>query len=232
MTGNPSEHIVIAIDGPAGAGKSTAAKRLAHMLDFQYVDSGAMYRAAGWVAHVQHVALDDQTAVAALLDRVSIELTFAHGQTEVQVDGCDITSQLRGEVVGKAASAVAILPAVRDVITKKLRDLGAQAALVMEGRDIGTVVFPDATCKFYLEASLDTRAQRRLQEMQQAGQSITLEQIRQAIAARDAQDQSRAEAPLSRASDAHVIDTTDLTVDDVVKIMLSGVRKQTLQRNA
>jgi cytidylate kinase len=202
------------------------------MLDCQYVDSGAMYRAAGWVAHAQHVAFGDQTAVAALLDRVSIELTFAHGQTEVRVDGCNITSQLRGEVVGKAASAIAMLPAVRDAITKKLRDLGAQTALVMEGRDIGTVVFPDATCKFYLEASLETRAQRRLQEMQQAGQSITLEQTRQAIAARDTQDKSRAEAPLSKALDAHVIDTTDLTVDDVVKIMLSGVRKQTLQRNA
>jgi cytidylate kinase len=138
---------------------------------------------------------------------------------------------LRGESVGKAASAVAILPAVRDVITKKLRDLSSPAALVMEGRDIGTVVFPDATCKFYLEASLDTRAQRRFQEMRQAGQSITLGQIRQAIATRDTQDQGRSVAPLNKALDAHVIDTTDLTVDGVVKIMLSGVRKQTLQRN-
>ncbi len=232
MTGNPSEHIVIAIDGPAGSGKSTAAKRLAQMFDCQYVDSGAMYRAAGWVVHAQHVAFDDQGAVAALLDHVSIELTFSDGQTEAWVDGCNITCQLRGESVGKAASAVAILPAVRDVITKKLRDLGSQAALVMEGRDIGTVVFPDATCKFYLEASLDTRAQRRFQEMRQAGQTITLRQIRKAIAARDTQDQGRTVAPLNKALDAHVIDTTDLTVDDVVRIMLSGVHKQTLQRNA
>jgi cytidylate kinase len=231
MTGNPSKHIVIAIDGPAGAGKSTAAKRLAQMLDCRYINSGAMYRAAGWVAHAQHVAFDDEVAVAALLGRVSIEFAFSDGQTEVWVDGCHITSQLRGESVGKAASAVAILPAVRDVITKKLRDLSSPAALVMEGRDIGTVVFPDATCKFYLEASLDTRAQRRFQEMRQAGQSITLGQIRQAIATRDTQDQGRSVAPLNKALDAHVIDTTDLTVDGVVKIMLSGVRKQTLQRN-
>jgi cytidylate kinase len=170
--------------------------------------------------------------MGALLDRTSIELIFSCGRTSVWIDGCHITCQLRGESVGKAASAVALLPVVREAITKKLRSFRGQTDLVMEGRDIGTVVFPDATCKFYLEASLEARAQRRFQELHKAGQQITLTQIRQSIIARDTQDEQRAAAPLSKAPDAAVIDTTDLTVDDVVKIMLSGVRKQTLQRNA
>lgn len=232
MTVNPCKHVVVAIDGPAGAGKSTAAKRLAQRLAYRYIDSGAMYRAAGWVAHRQQVDFDDQTAIGALLERSAIELTFAGGRTRVWIDGRQVTCQLRGESVGKAASAVALLPVVREAITKKLRRFRRQTDLVMEGRDIGTVVFPDATCKFYLEASLEARARRRFQEMREAGQQVTLGQIRQAIRARDTQDERRTAAPLSKAPDAYVIDTTDLTVDDVVEIMLSGFRKQTLQRNA
>ena len=232
MTPSASTHVVIAIDGPSGGGKSTAAKRLALTLGYWYVDSGAMYRAVGWVVHAHTVTFDDHTALGALLDRTSIELTFLDGQSEVWVDGFNITHQLGGEPVGKAASAVAIQPMVRHIITKKLRECHCQADLVMEGRDIGTVVFPDATLKFFLEASQEARAQRRFQEMRQVGQQMTLEQVRQALTARDTQDQTRVMAPLTRASDAHIIDTTDLTVDDVVQIMLSGVREQILQRNA
>ena len=136
------------------------------------------------MAHNQHIDFDDQAAIGALLDRTAIELTFSCGRTNVWIDGCHITGQLRGESVGKAASAVAVLPVVREAITKKLRRFRGQTALVMEGRDIGTVVFPDATCKFYLEASLEARAQRRFQEMRQTGQQVTLAQIRQAIIAK------------------------------------------------
>lgn len=232
MTANASEHIVVAIDGPAGAGKSTAAQRLAQRLDYRYVDSGAMYRAAGWVVHHHQVDFGDHASIGSLIDHASIDLTFSCGQTQVWIDGCQITCQLRGESIGQAASAVAVLPVVRDAITKKLRSFRRQGDLVVEGRDIGTVVFPDATCKFYLEASVAVRARRRFQEMRQAGQQVSLAQIRQAITARDTQDEGRAVAPLCKAQDAHVIDTTDLTVDDVVELMLSGVRKQTLQRNA
>lgn len=231
MTVTSPKHMVVAIDGPAGGGKSTAAQRLAQRLDYRYIDSGAMYRAAGWVVHHQQVDFDDQMSIAALLDRTSIELTFSCGRTRVWIDGVQITCQLRGESIGKAASAVAMVPVVRETITKKLRSFRCQQDLVVEGRDIGTVVFPDATCKFYLEASLEVRAQRRFQEMLQAGQQVSLAQIKQAIMARDRQDENRATAPLSKAPDACVIDTTDLTVDGVVELMLSGVRKQTLQRN-
>jgi cytidylate kinase len=232
MTAPSPSHVVIAIDGPSGAGKSTVAKRLAQVLGYRYVDSGAMYRAVGWVVHNHAGGLYDSPAIVALLARTVIELRFPHGQSEVWVNGHNITAQLRGETIGQAASAVATQPAVRQVITAKLRRLRCQADLVMEGRDIGTVVFPDAPVKFFLDASLEMRARRRFQEMQQAGYGMTLTQVMQAVAARDAQDQARIMAPLTLASEAHRIDTTDLTVDDVVQIMLSGIDAKILQSNA
>jgi cytidylate kinase len=223
MTSNTPSHIVIAIDGPSGAGKSTVAKRLAQLLGFCYVDSGAMYRAVGWAVQAQALSYDDVQGIVALLERITIAVTFCHGQSAVWVQGQNVTDALRGEVVGHAASAVATLPAVRQVITAKLRRLRCQADLVMEGRDIGTAVFPDATLKFFLDAPLAVRGTRRFQEMQQAGQAMSLEQVVQAVAKRDAQDRTRALAPLTIATGALVIDTTHLTVDDVVQAMLSGI---------
>jgi cytidylate kinase len=226
MTATAPSHVVIAIDGPSGAGKSTAAKRLAWVLGYQYVDSGAMYRAVGWVAHASVQTLKDTRAIVTLLGQTSIELTFTQGRSEVWVNGKNITCRLRGEAVGHAASAVAMQSEVRQAITAKLRQLRCQADLVMEGRDIGTVVFPDATVKFFLDASLEIRTRRRFLEMQQAGHGMSLEQVSQAVAARDAQDRERAMAPLISAPEAHIIDTTDLTVDDVVQIMLSEMHRE------
>jgi cytidylate kinase len=226
MTATAPSHVVIAIDGPSGAGKSTAAKRLARVLGYRYVDSGAMYRAVGWVAHASIKTLKDTMAIVTLLGQTSIELTFTQGRSEVWVNGKNITCRLRGEAVGYAASAVAMHSEVRQAITAKLRQLRCQADLVMEGRDIGTVVFPDATVKFFLDASLDIRTRRRFLEMQQAGHEMSLERVSQAVAARDAQDRGRATAPLISAPEAHVIDTTDLTVDDVVQIMLSEMHRE------
>lgn len=218
-------HIVIAIDGPAGAGKSTAARCLARRLGYHYVDSGAMYRAVGWFVRERALSLDDRVALVACLEQTPIDLTFRDGTPEVWVAGQCVTSQLPGEAVARAASAVATMPAVRQVLTAKLRQLGCQAHLVMEGRDIGTVVFPDATVKFFLDASPAVRGQRRLQEMQQAGHTATLGQVVEAMARRDSQDRARAAAPLVKAREAYSIDTTDLTVDDVVRIMLSEIRR-------
>lgn len=222
-------HVVIAIDGPSGAGKSTVAKRLAQRLGYHYVDSGALYRAVGWVVQTHAIPFQDTAAILALLERTTITMTFCDGQSAVLVNGQDITSQLRGEAVGKAASVVATLPAVRQRVTSQLRRLRCQASLVMEGRDIGTVVFPEATAKFFLDASLAVRSQRRWQEMHQVGQTATHDEVTQAVAARDAQDRSRPEAPLVRAAEARVIDTTDLTVDDVVQIMVSEMQLNFLQ---
>ena len=212
------------MDGPSGAGKSTAAQGLARLLGYRYVDSGAMYRAVGWLVRECALPLDDRDAIVACLERTPITLTFCGGTAAVRVAGQDVTSQLRGEAVARAASAVAAIPGVRQVITAQLRQLGCQADLVMEGRDIGTVVFPDATVKFFLEASLTVRGQRRFQEMQQAGYTATLGQIVEAMARRDIQDRERAAAPLVKSPEACIIDTTDLTVDDVVHIMLSEIR--------
>ena len=217
---------VIAIDGPSGAGKSSVARQLAQVLDYYYVDSGALYRAAGWVVQTQ---MPSPGEVTALIERTPIDVRLQDGQSTVWVNGQDITGQLGGEGIGEAASAVAVLPGVREIMTTRLRRLRSQADLVMEGRDIGTVVFPDATVKFFLQASLEKRGQRRWHEMRRAGYAMPLAQVIDAMAARDARDQARAVAPLLCASEAFVIDTTDLAVDDIVQIMVSEVQRNILQ---
>jgi cytidylate kinase len=216
-------HVVIAIDGPSGVGKSTVAKRLAQLLGYYHVDSGALYRAVGWAVLAAAVPAGAPEAVMDVLQRTAIEVKFRHGRSVVWLNGQPLTTQLHGEAVGAAASAVATVPMVRQVITAQLRRLRCQADLVMEGRDIGTVVFPDATVKIFLDASLETRGQRRFYDLQEAGQAVTLEHVTQAVAARDAQDRSRAAAPLLPAADATRIDTTDLTIDDVIQRMLSEI---------
>ena len=165
--------------------------------------------------------LEDPAAIVACLQRTPIELTFPNGTLQVWIAGQCVTSQLRGEAVARAASAVATMPGVRQVITAQLRRIGCEADVVMEGRDIGTVVFPDATVKFFLDASPTVRGQRRLQEMQQDGNTATLGQVVEAMAQRDSQDRARATAPLMQSPDAQTFDTTDLTVDEVVQTMLS-----------
>jgi cytidylate kinase len=229
MTAKRLSHAVIAIDGPSGVGKSTIGKRLAQILEYFYVDSGAMYRAVGWAVMVEGLPLDVPAEIVALLHRTRLEVAFRQGRSEVWVNGRLTGSQLQGEAVGAAASAVARISAVRQVITARLRCLRCQADLVMEGRDIGTVVFPDATVKFFLDASIEKRGQRRFHDLQAIGQVVTLEHVTQAVAARDAQDRSRSMAPLLPAAEAQRIDTTDLTIDEVVQLMLSKIYPQILQ---
>jgi len=223
MTPTPASSVVIAIDGPSGVGKSTVAQRLAQKLGYCHVDSGAMYRAVGWLAHEAAVALDAAADIVALMQRARIEMKCCNGHSAIWVEGQRLTSQLRGEAVGAAASAVATLPAVRHEITGVLRRIGRFESVVMEGRDIGTVVFPDAVAKFFLDASLEERSQRRFRDLQDAGQSVTMAHVVAAVAVRDAQDRSRETAPLVAAADAHVIDTTDLSIDDVVQLMLTEI---------
>ena len=226
-----SSHVVIAIDGPSGVGKSTVAKRLARHLGYHYVDSGALYRAVGWAVMAAAAAVDTPEAVVEVVQHTTLEVTFRDGQSEVRVNGQPLAAQLYGEAVGAAASAVATVPIVRQRITAQLRRLRCQADLVVEGRDIGTVVFPDATVKFFLDASLERRGQRRFRDLQEAGQTVTLEHVTQAVAARDRQDRSRALAPLQPAAEALCLDTTDLPIDDVVQLMLSEIYPQLLQGN-
>ncbi len=235
--------VVIAIDGPSGVGKSTVARRLAERLGYGYVDSGALYRAVGWAAQTAGTPLESGP-LTEWISRVRLDLTFVQPRSgpwhsEVWIDGQCMTPNLQGENVGVAASAVATVPAIRQVITSLLRNARGRegerfvgvvpggvvpGGIVMEGRDIGTVVFPDATVKFFLDASIEARGQRRFQDMQRMGQAVTLSSVIEAVAARDAQDRSRETAPLTSARDAHVIDATDLTIDDVVERMLSKTR--------
>ena len=225
MTEKQCPYVIIAIDGPSGAGKSTAAQGLARRLGYRYVDSGALYRAVGWLVRAHALPLEDQEAIVACLQRTPIKVTFSAGALQVWAAGQCVTSQLRSEAVARTASAVATMPGVRQVITAQLRQLGCEADVVMEGRDIGTVVFPDATIKFFLDASPTVRGQRRLQEMQQDENPATLEQVVAAMAQRDSQDRTRATAPLVQSTEAQTIDTTDLTVDEVVQTMLSEIRR-------
>ncbi len=222
-------HVVVAIDGPSGVGKSTVAKQVAQCLGYLYVDSGAMYRAMGWAVQAAAAPLEQVSALLEVAERTRIELTFRNGQSAVWVDGQEITSYLRGEIVGAAASVVAMIPSVRDVITARLRQTQELSDVVMEGRDIGTVVFPDATAKYFLDASLTVRAQRRFTELEQAGQLVQAEEVLEAVAARDQQDRSRAVAPLIPAQDARVIDTSELSIDEVVQQMLSDIHLNHLQ---
>jgi cytidylate kinase len=211
--------LTIAIDGPSGAGKGTVARALAVKLGYRHVDSGAMYRAVAWKAVRDAVPLDDEPAVAALAERSSIELA----SSTVTIDAIDVTALIRTPAIDRAAAAVARLPRVRAVLVARQRRLGGDGAIVMEGRDIGTVVFPDADVKIYLDASPEERAWRRAHDPAHTGGPSAVAEVATALTARDELDRSRTVSPLYAAADAVVIDTTGRSVDDVVARVLEVV---------
>ena len=204
---------VIAIDGPAGSGKSTVARQLADRLQMGYLDTGAMYRAVAFAALRHDVDPDDEAAVAALARGLELKVSL----DGVIVDGVDATVEIRGPEVTRAVSIVAANPGVRDEMRQRQREWAtAHGGGVIEGRDIGTVVFPDAELKVYLTASPDARARRRAKEVTE----LDYEAVAAAIAERDARDQGREHSPLAAADDAIEVDTTDRTVDEVVDVLL------------
>jgi cytidylate kinase len=214
--------LIIAIDGPSGAGKGTVARAVAAKLGYLHVDSGAMYRAVGWKAVRDGIALDDEAAVARLAEQASIDVAGP-----VTIDGVDITTSIRTPAIDKAAAAVARLPRVRAVLVACQRLLGGSGAIVMEGRDIGTVVFPDADVKIYLDASPEERAWRRAHDPAHTGGPSAVAEVATALTARDEIDRSRSVSPLYAAADAVVIDTTGRSVDDVVARVLDVVNART-----
>lgn len=215
-----SRAICIAIDGPASSGKGTLARRVARALDYQYVDTGAMYRSVGLTALEQGVALDDGPALGALAAGLRFAFAWTLQGLQVLLDGRDVSQAIRAEVVGNAASAVAVQPAVRAALLDLQRGLGADGGVVMDGRDIGTVILPDAELKVYLDASLDERARRRHRELLERGVDVSFTSVRDELAQRDAQDSGRAVAPLRAADDAVVLDSTRLAPDAVVQAVL------------
>jgi len=211
--------VVIAIDGPSGAGKGTVARRVADRLGYRHVDTGAMYRAVAWAAVERGIALDDEAAVAALADRARIEVDA----TRVAIDGVDITTLIRTPVVDRAASLVARLPGVRAILVAQQRAMAGDGNLVMEGRDIGTVVFPEAPVKIYLDADPAERARRRAHDPAHQSGSFSVAAVATALADRDASDRSRATSPLSMAADAVRLDTTRMTIAEAVARVLALV---------
>lgn len=208
--------IVVAVDGPAGAGKSTASRALAGRLGYAYVDTGAMYRAVGVIAHRRGVALDDDEGLARLVGSLRFELRDGGG---LAVDGTDVSAEIRRAEAGELASRVSTRPVVRERLVALQRALGARGGVVMEGRDIGTVVFPNAEVKLYLTADPAERARRRAAELRGRGESVDEAALAQEIAARDERDSVRSHSPLRPAADALRLDTTGLTLEQVVARM-------------
>lgn len=217
--------LVIAIDGPSGAGKSTVARRLAERLRYIYIDTGALYRSIGWKALRQGVDPGDERALADLCSRTDVTIRKDNSDPRFFVDGADVTGHIRTPEMGMMASLVSKSPAVRARLLDLQRELGRQGGVVMDGRDIGTVVFPDADVKFYLDAGAEERGRRRYRELKSKGMEVDLARITREIEERDLQDSSRALAPLRKAEDAAVIDSTAMSIEEVIDRMLSEINK-------
>ena len=211
----------IAIDGPAGAGKSTVAHLTADRLDFKYIDTGAMYRAVTWKVLEQQIPLHEHERIAHIADTMELVLETTDKGTKVYVDGKDVTEEIRSERVTANVSEVAKLARVREVLVNKQKQMAAGGGTVMDGRDIGTNVLPDAEVKVFLTASIAERARRRFLELKAKGIDTDLEKLSREIAARDELDESRSVAPLKKAPDAVIVDTTGLSIEQVVEKILA-----------
>jgi len=218
--------LIIAIDGPVGSGKSTLARRVAALMGYVYIDTGAMYRAVALKALRRGVPLDAADRLTALAAETRIDLRAEDGGQRVFLDGEDVTSAIRTPEVSQAASKAAVIEGVRHVLVAEQRRAGAQGGVVMEGRDIGSVVFPDAELKIFLTASPEIRADRRWREHQQKGDSIDLPRTLDEIHERDKRDSGRSSSPLVRAKDAVVVDSTAMDPEEVARLVVMLAEKQ------
>ena len=219
--------INIAIDGPAGAGKSTIAKRVAKELSYIYVDTGAMYRAMALYLHRNGIAADDTDKIAAACTGADISIEYRDGEQVVLFGGENVNPYLRTQEVSAMASRSSAVPQVRTRLVELQQELAAAQNVVMDGRDIGTVVLPDAQVKIYLTASVEVRARRRFLELQEKGEPAVLEEIAAEIAERDHRDMTREVSPLRQAEDAVLVDTSDMGIDEVADRILEIVREKT-----
>jgi CMP/dCMP kinase len=222
-----AKRLIIAIDGPSGAGKGTIARAVAARLSYRHIDTGAMYRAVAWKAIRQRVDLENEALVAAVAERAQFEV----GDGRVRIDGHDVAAAIRTADIDRAAAIVARQPRVREALIARQRAEGAGGGVVMEGRDIGTVVFPGADVKVYLDASPEERARRRATDPAHASGTGTsaMQEVATALAERDRIDSTRAASPLKIADDAEVIDTTSLSIEEAVDRVMEVVGKRSIE---
>ncbi len=219
-----SKNIIVAIDGPAASGKSTAAKRLAKALGFLYLDTGAMYRAITY-AVLKNEILDDLEKIFQLVKNIELKLKYENGVTRIFIDGEEVTDFIRTPEVNDKVSEISRIPEVRQEMLKLQRAIADQGNLVAEGRDITTVVFPQADVKIFMTASLDERAKRRYKEHLERGEEVTFEEVKNNLQKRDQIDSGRKVSPLRKADDAFELDTTNLSVDEELNKMVELVNK-------
>jgi CMP/dCMP kinase len=220
-----SRKIIIAIDGPAGSGKSTSAKMVAQKLGYLYIDTGAMYRAVTYLALKNNI-INDIDEVSELAKNVNIELSYIDGKTYVKADGVDITDEIRTFEVNSNVSPVSKIAEVRKALVEKQQIMGRQnSGVVMEGRDIATVVFPDADIKIFLTAEIDKRAERRMKEFSEKGNSFSIDEVKNNLIERDNIDSTREVSPLRKADDAYVVDTSSVTIDEQVNMIIDIAKK-------
>lgn len=224
MINDAHKPVVIAIDGPAGAGKSTVAKEVARRLGFVYLDTGAMYRSLTLKALRYHVDLQDEQKLTTLVLHTTIDLKMDHQhQLKVFLDGLDVTEEIRTPEVTNSTFHIAAVAAVREIMVERQRAIGKKTNVVAEGRDIGTVVFPQAYRKFYLDADFEERAKRRYKEMESKGAIIEAESVQKDLQERDTKDLTRKAGPLKKAEDAIVIDSTYMSIQDVVQTLIDRI---------
>ena len=220
------DKLIIAIDGPVGSGKSTVARRVAEMLGYTHLDSGAMYRAVGLKALRCGVPLDSPERLAELASAAHIDLAPREGKLRVILDGEDVTEAIRAPEVSHAASVVAVVPGVRHPMVAEQRRAGQQGGVVMEGRDIGSVVFPHADLKIFLDASAEVRAGRRQRELQEKGEPMEFEKVLEEVHIRDRRDREREMSPLVRAADAVVVDNTAMDAEETARAIVLLAREK------
>jgi cytidylate kinase len=223
---NVTKDLIIAIDGPSGAGKSTAAKSVAARLSYLYLESGALYRAVAWKVIHEGIDPGNMEALKDLCRRIEISLRNIQGRSRIWVDQKDITDELKTPLLDRVSSQISAVASVRERLLDLQRQIGHRGGVVIEGRDIGSVVFPDADLKFYLDASTEVRAERRHDELGRKGYEVSLASVREEIQLRDQRDIQRHLAPLKRPEDAIYIDTTHLTLDQVVDTMMGEIKEK------
>lgn len=221
-----ARRLTIAVDGPGSSGKGTVARGVARALGYQYVDTGALYRTVALLAQRRGISWSDEPALTALARELAFRFHWDGEVLRVEVDGEDVTSAIRRDEIGRGASDISVLPGVREALLEQQRILGAEGGVVMDGRDIGTVVLPEADLKVYLDAGLDERARRRHEELLRRGEVVGYAEVREALERRDRQDREREVAPLRQAADAVYVDTTDLTIRQAIDVLLELARER------